>query len=137
MAPGIRSKDQPYLCTHNIIRAHAAAYHLYDKVYRPIQGGVIGITLDAMYMYPSDPNNPSDVDAAERAEQFNVGWFASPLYFGKYPDVMTKYVGEASARDGLEKSRLPTFTREESVYIQGILLLTVQMHFNFTMTYHL
>lgn len=28
-----------YLCAHNLLKAHAAAYHLYDDVFRPTQRG--------------------------------------------------------------------------------------------------
>lgn len=29
-----------YVCTHTLLKAHAAAYHLYDKEFRPTQGGM-------------------------------------------------------------------------------------------------
>lgn len=28
-----------YLCTHNLLKAHASAYHLFDKEYRSLSGG--------------------------------------------------------------------------------------------------
>lgn len=30
-----------YICGHNLIKGHAAAYHLYDQEFRPKQGGKI------------------------------------------------------------------------------------------------
>lgn len=30
-----------YLCTHNLLKAHANVYHLFDKQYRPMFGGNI------------------------------------------------------------------------------------------------
>lgn len=40
LAPGIQWPAQgDYLCGHNLIRAHAAAWHVYDKEFRQKQGG--------------------------------------------------------------------------------------------------
>jgi len=119
MAPGIRSSIQPYQCAHTIIKSHAKAYRLYDSTYREAQGGLVGITLDSGWYEPKDPSNASHVEAAERAIQFKHGWFGSPIFFGKYPDVMRLYVDEASETDGIFPSRLPTFTEEESAEIKG------------------
>lgn len=39
-APAINSKGiGEYLCTHNLLKSHAAAYHLYDQEFRPRQNG--------------------------------------------------------------------------------------------------
>lgn len=46
---------------------------------------------------------------AERYEEFEVGWFADPLYFGDYPPSMRDRVG----------SRLPSFTDEERELVMG------------------
>jgi len=37
-APGVRSNE--YLVSHNIIKAHATAWHTYDDVYRFSQSGI-------------------------------------------------------------------------------------------------
>jgi beta-glucosidase len=41
--------------------------------------------------------------------EFSAGWFADPVYFGKYPESMIANVGD----------RLPTFTREQQRRIKG------------------
>lgn len=39
-APGANSSGVgPYLCAHNVLKAHAKAYHLYDTKYRKTQQG--------------------------------------------------------------------------------------------------
>ncbi len=39
-APGIRQPDTyPYLTAHNVIKAHAAAWHAYNNDFRHIQNG--------------------------------------------------------------------------------------------------
>ena len=62
------------------------------------------------YMLPYDINNQDDIEAANRQQAFQFGWYVDPLVFGKYPDEMT-----ATVTDG----RLPTFTPEESAMVKG------------------
>lgn len=61
-----------YLCAQNILRAHAEAYHIYDREFRAAQKGKISITLDITWTEPFDPNNPKDVFQAEQNRQFDV-----------------------------------------------------------------
>ncbi|XP_023665732.2 lactase/phlorizin hydrolase [Paramormyrops kingsleyae] len=110
----------PYRITHNLIKAHAKAYHTYDEKYRKIQGGVVSISLNAEWVEPKDINIAREVEAADRALQFQLGWFAHPLFKnGDYPDAMKWIVGNKSELQGLPKSRLPAFTEEEKAYIRG------------------
>lgn len=52
MAPGIVDTDKPYQCAHTIIKSHAKAYRLYDRMYREEQMGTVGITLDSGWFEP-------------------------------------------------------------------------------------
>lgn len=40
-----------------------------------------------MYHSPKDPSSNADCRAAQRGNEFELGWFADPLYFGDYPEV--------------------------------------------------
>lgn len=40
-----------------------------------------------------DITNQRDIEAAERYIQFYMGWFATPLFNGDYPQVMKDYIG--------------------------------------------
>lgn len=40
LAPGIKSPEAEFLCTHNVLLSHASTYHLYDKQYRKHQKGL-------------------------------------------------------------------------------------------------
>lgn len=40
-----------------------------------------------------DLSDQRDIEAAERYIQFYLGWFASPLFLGDYPQVMKEYIG--------------------------------------------
>lgn len=72
-APGVREPATgPYQCGHNIIKAHARAYRLYERTYKATQQGSIGITIDSGWCEPRDRNNPSHVETAERCQQFRV-----------------------------------------------------------------
>lgn len=41
-----------------------------------------------------DISNQKDIEAAERYVQFYVGWFATPIFHGDYPQVMKDFVGK-------------------------------------------
>uniref|UniRef100_A0A667YSV0 beta-glucosidase n=1 Tax=Myripristis murdjan TaxID=586833 RepID=A0A667YSV0_9TELE len=115
-----RPGDAPYRVAHNLLKAHAKAYHTYDEKYRKSQGGLVSIALNADWIEPTDVNVPREVVAADRALQFQIGWFAHPIFKnGDYPDAMKWQVGNKSELQGLSESRLPAFTEEEKAYIRG------------------
>lgn len=55
--------------------------------------GLVGISLTADWGEPVDLTNQRDIEAAERYIQFYMGWFATPLFNGDYPQVMKEYIG--------------------------------------------
>ncbi|XP_050512611.1 myrosinase 1-like [Diabrotica virgifera virgifera] len=118
-APAIKSHGiGEYLCTHNLLKAHAKAWHMYDDEYRQKQHGFVGITLDSMWM-ELDTDSELDKAAAERAIQFTFGWFANPIIKGDYPWQMKQFIARRSLAQGFSESRLPEFTAEEIKYIKG------------------
>ncbi|KAM3607593.1 uncharacterized protein V6R79_010433 [Siganus canaliculatus] len=116
-APGIRTKH--YIAAHNLIKAHAEAWHLYNDNYRATQGGIISITLNSDFAYPRNPYKQDDVDAANDYMQFFLGWFAHPIFVGDYPEIMKTQILKRSLAQGLTESRLPQFTPEEIQRING------------------
>lgn len=75
---------------------------------------------------PKDPNNANDIAASNRAIEFDLGWFAHPIFVnGDYPDVMKWRVWQKSMLQNRTESRLPTFTDDEKKFIKGKLNLTV------------
>ncbi|XP_047176537.1 isoflavonoid 7-O-beta-apiosyl-glucoside beta-glycosidase-like, partial [Vigna umbellata] len=102
------SGTEPYIVTHHLLLAHAAAVDLYKKKYKDDQNGVIGITLISRWFEPYS-NTEADKKAAERALDFLFGWYMQPLTSGKYPESMRYLVGR----------RLPEFTAEESRLLAG------------------
>ncbi|XP_024142564.2 lactase-phlorizin hydrolase [Oryzias melastigma] len=121
MPPNVKNPGTaPYIVAHNLIKAHATAYHTYDDKYRASQGGLVSIALDADWIEPSDINDPHRILAADRAMQFRLGWFAHPIFKnGDYPEAMKKQVFAKSELQGMSESRLPSFTEEEKNFIKG------------------
>lgn len=103
-APGV----EPYRAAHNLLRAHAKAVRLYREQFQPLQNGRIGITLNSDWGEPAD-DSASAKAAAKRYMEFNLGWFADPVYLGDYPQVMRDMVGD----------RLPRFTDDEKRLLKG------------------
>ncbi|MEQ2158109.1 hypothetical protein GOODEAATRI_008788 [Goodea atripinnis] len=81
--------------------------------------GLVGISLSGDWGEPVDISNQKDIEAAERYVQFYLGWFATPIFHGDYPQVMKDFVGRKSVQQGLGTSRLPTFSPQEKSYIKG------------------
>lgn len=110
-----------YLAAHTVLKAHAKAYHLYDDEYRPSQEGEIGITLSVNWKEAKSPDFCEDMDASNNLMQFEVGWFAHPIFSekGDYPEILKKKVAENSKKEGFSRSRLPEFDDFWINYIKG------------------
>uniref|UniRef100_A0A8C9WTX8 Cytosolic beta-glucosidase n=2 Tax=Sander lucioperca TaxID=283035 RepID=A0A8C9WTX8_SANLU len=119
-APGLRLRGTgAYRAAHHIIKAHAKVWHTYDTQWRAKQKGLVGISLSGDWGEPVDMSNQKDIEAAERYVQFYLGWFATPIFHGDYPQVMKDFIGRKSVQQGLGTSRLPTFSTQEKSYIKG------------------
>ncbi|KAK7283852.1 hypothetical protein RIF29_13600 [Crotalaria pallida] len=102
------SSTEPYLVTHHLILAHAAAVKVYREKFKITQKGQIGVTLNSAWVV-SISQSKDDKDAAARSLAFMYDWFMEPLYSGTYPAVMVNKVGE----------RLPKFSRREYLMVKG------------------
>jgi len=69
---------------------------------------MIGITLNGDWQMPYD-DNQENVEAAQHALDFAIGWYADPVYLGHYPAYMGEVLGD----------RLPRFTAEELAIVKG------------------
>lgn len=58
MAPHIWSYNNfgGFLCSHNILLSHAAAYRIYKEKYFEVQQGKVGICFNTGYSYPAHEN---------------------------------------------------------------------------------
>lgn len=107
-APGRISNSEPYLAAHQVLRAHAKTVACYRTEFQGSQQGQIGITNNCDWREPKT-DAPEDREAAQRALEFFLAWFADPVYFGDYPACMRERLGD----------RLPEFTDEEKVLLKG------------------
>ncbi|XP_057457434.1 beta-glucosidase 40-like [Lotus japonicus] len=104
------SATEPYIVAHNVLRSHAAVADIYRKKYKNTQGGSLGIAFDVIWFEPATKKQ-EDIEAAQRAQDFQLGWFLDPLTFGDYPSSMRSRVG----------NRLPKFSPSESASLKGSL----------------
>lgn len=105
-ATDIPAKQQPYLCGHHVLLAHAKAYRLGKKLGL---NGTISFKTNGGYKIPLTDSS-ADAEAVQRAWDFNEGWFANPVYInGDYPRYLKDYVSDF----------LPEFTAEEKSMING------------------
>lgn len=70
-APGVNANGVgEYLCAHNVLKAHAVTYRLYEKKYKEKFNGKVGIAITTRFFF-SETNRAEDID---RAMQFSVSW---------------------------------------------------------------
>ena len=57
---------------------------------------------------------------------FQLGWLLHPIYSatGDYPPVMKEWLAKKSKEEGYSRSRLPSFTKEETEMVKGEFQLT-------------
>lgn len=102
------SSTEPYIVAHSQLVAHAHVMNIYKQKYAQTQNGKIGITFNSDWFEPLSTED-ADVQAAERMQQFFLGWYADPVFFGDYPQIMKDNVG----------NRLPQFTQEEKELLKA------------------
>ncbi|KAF1355967.1 glycoside hydrolase [Lizonia empirigonia] len=104
------SLTKTFIVAHTEIVLHACAVKIYRDEFKAQQKGMIGITLHGNYSKPWDVNDLKDVEAAQRAREFEIAWFADLIYSsGEYPASMWAQLG----------SRLLTFTEEEKELVKS------------------
>ncbi|XP_069355806.1 myrosinase 1-like [Maniola hyperantus] len=108
----------PFLCNRHVMLAHATAYRIFDKEFRPKYKGKISLAPHALWI---EPNTPEDEALAELGRQHQLGRYSHPIFSkeGGWPPSVEKLMLKVSLQQGYEKSRLPAFTEEEKEFIKG------------------
>uniref|UniRef100_A0A480RIP9 Beta-klotho n=1 Tax=Sus scrofa TaxID=9823 RepID=A0A480RIP9_PIG len=131
-----RSSNDTYWAAHHLLIAHALAWHLYDRQYRPAQRGALSLSLHSDWAEPANPYADSHWKAAERFLQFEIAWFAEPVFkSGDYPLAMREYIAFKN-RQGLSSSTLPQFTEEERRLVKGTADFYALNHFTTRFVMH-
>ncbi|GAQ10339.1 beta-glucosidase 1B [Aspergillus lentulus] len=92
---------EPWIVGKALIMSHARAAALYNREFRSVQKGKIGISLNGDYYEPWNAEDERDHAAAERRMEFHIGWFANPVFLVRdYPACMREQLGD----------RLPEFS---------------------------
>lgn len=82
--------------------------------------GQVSIVLNTAWYEPKNPSDPRDIEAAEQALQFRLGWFAHPIYVnGDYPDIM-KQRNKMNLQKNVVTMVLQNFTHEQKVKLYGM-----------------
>ena len=77
--------------------------------------------MEASWYQPKKPTEPEVSEAVERAFQFQLGWFAEPIFrTGDYPKVMKDKILAKSLRQGMS-SRLQIFSAADKEMIKGMM----------------
>ncbi|KAF7251228.1 Klotho [Varanus komodoensis] len=112
-------KNLTFKAAHNLLKAHAKAWHLYDKKFRKTQKGKISIAFSANWFEPACPSSKKDASAAKRVLEFDIGWLADPIFgTGDYPEAMRQWLHQKNSQ-GAPDFHLPYFSEEEKNLIYG------------------
>ncbi|NXK52382.1 KLOTB protein, partial [Chauna torquata] len=131
-----RSSSDTYRAAHNLLIAHAMAWKIYDEQYRSFQYGKVSLSLHSDWAEPANPYFESHAKAANRFLQFEIGWFADPIFkTGDYPATMREYI-RFKNRKGLSHSSLPSFTSEEKKLVKGAADFYALNHFTTRFVIH-
>ncbi|KAK7697258.1 hypothetical protein SLS64_013743 [Diaporthe eres] len=99
-----------WLSSYNIIMAHAKVVHWYREDLKGTGKWSMKFHLSTGFALPLDPSSASDVEAANRRNQFHVGYMANPLFLGSpVPADMVDTIG----------SGVVQWTPEDLDYVNG------------------
>ncbi len=90
-APGHRSRYEPPVVSHNLLRAHGAAVRAFRA-----EGtrGAIGLVVNIEPKYAAS-DRPDDVAATRRAEAYMNRQYLDPVLLGRWPEEMREVFGDA------------------------------------------
>ncbi|XP_057707235.1 beta-klotho [Corythoichthys intestinalis] len=99
------------IVAHNLIKAHAKAWHTYDTQYRPTQKGRVSVVLGSHWVEPQNGQaSATSVHLCQQSMEAVLGWFANPILGdGDYPASLKIKHGDL----------LPEFSTEEKLWVKN------------------
>ncbi|XP_063629209.1 lactase/phlorizin hydrolase-like [Cydia splendana] len=119
IAPGLESEGRgSYMCTKNILLAHAKVYRLYEAEYKPQYQGQVSLTNQMMWFVPE---TEEDAELTELVKVYTIDRYCHPIFSaaGGWPPELERHIAQQSAEEGEPRSRLPPFTQEEIELVRG------------------
>ena len=93
LAPGHRNLFEPPIASHNLLRAHGSAV----KAYRAEGRHAIGLVVNLEPKYAAS-RSPRDRSAVARADAYMNRQYLDPVFFGRYPEEMSRDLRQGVAR---------------------------------------
>ncbi|XP_072948168.1 myrosinase 1-like [Epargyreus clarus] len=117
-APGIKDPLASYMCGKHVMIAHAKAWRIYDKEFKPKHKGRVSVTNQLIWF---EAKTPEEEELAKLTRDLSVGLHSHPIYSkeGGWPPVIEEYIAKKSKEEGYARSRLPEFTPEEIELVKG------------------
>ncbi|XP_056141167.1 klotho [Lampris incognitus] len=116
---------------HQMLRAHALAWRVYDREFRHSQRGQVSLALHMDWVEPAFSFSREDVEPAKRVLDFSIGWFAEPIFGnGDYPLGMRSWLRQLNSLD------LPVFNEEDRQLVKGTYDFFAISHFSTKLVTH-
>ncbi|CAJ0604181.1 unnamed protein product [Cylicocyclus nassatus] len=114
----IPTRKIPYVVAHNMLRAHAKAYRMYEKEFKNTQKGKFGIIVGGRWC-TTFSTSEADKAAVNRALDWMFNWTVQPIFGknGDYPALMKKEIEALEKKENQEI--LPKFSAEELNELKG------------------
>ncbi|CAH0702841.1 unnamed protein product [Spodoptera exigua] len=100
-----------YLCTHNILLAHARVYRMYKKEFY----GKIALPLDCNWSMPKHHQRPEDHEAAERHLEMHIKALKGSSHFFSLNHYTTYLISQPSIDD---KWQIPSYDHDTGVKVE-------------------
>ncbi|XP_026727765.1 lactase-phlorizin hydrolase-like [Trichoplusia ni] len=118
-APGVLSPDVgAYICNKHVLLAHAKAWRLYDKEFRPKFNGRVSLANNLLWI---EPYSEEYTDLAELALQNSAGRYSHPIFSeaGGWPPGVEEVIAKVCLEKGYPRSTFPSFSKEEIELVKG------------------
>ncbi|KAF0724107.1 myrosinase 1-like, partial [Aphis craccivora] len=106
-----------YEAIHNSMITQSLMWKVYNEEFKEKQKGEVSLTIDGVWYYPKDPNNPEHQKCAESARMSTFGLIAHILSTGQYPDEFLEAIDKSNKREKIRVDRARQFTQKEQELI--------------------